>query len=259
LFGTKLELWQKLLHLYVLETEMHVSYTCVTYNSIRLKIDNYINDQNRKIWNDLSSKYTIELLYNPKEFSWKINTEDSHRKIITTPTKKVEIDSFTHELLHLYIDDLGMSTPKEILYSINGQQSFDILTKKGLFSIIHNFCSHKKMFYYYIEMGFSEDKFVSSPAKFGFFTYLSLKRKIKNNLEEGITDFIGNAIALFNNMGHKKAEYNSKKLAQLKKLSPNLFEIVEKFDQEWNDLENFNFLIPFKNFNNELEVWLEEN
>jgi len=32
LFCTKLELWQKLLLLSVLETEMHVSYTCVSSN-----------------------------------------------------------------------------------------------------------------------------------------------------------------------------------------------------------------------------------
>ena len=147
-----------------------------------MEIGQYINEKNRKIWNELSSIYQIEILYNPKESSWRIDTEDSVCKKIITPTKRLEIDSFTHELLHLYIDNLGMSTPNEILHSMYGERSFNVLTKKGLFAIIHNFCSHKKMFPYYVEMGFSEERFVSKPAKIGFISYLIIKMQLKNKL-----------------------------------------------------------------------------
>ena len=180
-----------------------------------MDIENFINEQNQGIWNELNAIYQIKLLFDPTEPSWRIKTEGNYITIIT-PTKKLEIASFTHELLHLYVDNLGISTPKEILYSISGEKSFLILTQNGLFDKIHNFCSHKKMFPYFIEMGFNENSFLSKWANFGCISYWITKMQLNQKYAIGVTNYIGFTISLQNNIGQAKKDYNLKKLRKLK-------------------------------------------
>ncbi|MEQ8237931.1 MAG: hypothetical protein RIA69_01895 [Cyclobacteriaceae bacterium] len=224
-----------------------------------MKIQDYINEQNESIWKELSQSYKIELIHEPKEWSWKINTEDPWIKKIITPTREIEISSFSHELLHLYIDHMGMTTPKEILHSIYGELSFQVLTKNGLFSILHNFCSHKKMFPFFIEMGFNEKDFISFPAKFGYLTRLTLKSKMIQKQAVGVTDFIGNTLALMNNMGSSNEKYNSKKLKKLNAISSSLFSIIEVFDQSWANTSDYDIIPSFIIFEQELNEWLINN
>jgi hypothetical protein len=224
-----------------------------------LKIEHFINDKNREIWDKLNSSYQIELVYDPKETSWRIDSEDILLKRIITPTRKNEISSFTHELLHLYIDDLGMSTPLELLNVIRGEKSFEVLTNNGLFAIVHNFCSHSKMFPYYDEMGFPEDEFVSKPATLGLVSLFLLKFQLNMNQLMGVTHYIGNVIALCNNMGQSKEKYNKMKLDKLAGICPSLFAIIMSFDNKWKDTVNLDLTTPFIEFNTELEEWLDVN
>ncbi len=224
-----------------------------------MEIHKYINDQNRALWTELKVLYQIELVYDPNEWSWKTDSDNELVKRIITPNRRIEISSFTHELLHVYIDHLGMSTSEDMLHSIYGGLSFNVLIKNGLFAKIHNFCSHKKMFPFYQKMGFPENEFVSYPAKLSFLSYLSLRSKLKTKQTIGITDYIGNVLALLNNMGESKETYNKKKLNKLKRLCPSLYSIIERFDALWISSENLDLTIPFKLFDADLNQWLDEN
>lgn len=224
-----------------------------------MNIENYIDERNLAIWTKLNAIYEIELIYNRTESSWRIKMEiESKSAKIITPTRKLQIASFTHELLHLYLAEFGMSTDKEILYSIYGEKSFNILTKNGLFGKIHNFCSHKKMYPYFVEMGFPENSFIQKPAKFSFISYYLTKRQLKQKNENGITDYIGFTISLMNNMGETNKEYNQKKLIKLKQMEPSLYEIIERFDQNWDNSIEFDLVTPFKKFDSELENWIKK-
>ena len=225
-----------------------------------MHITNYINEKNKSIWNELKGLYQIDLIYNPKEYSWKVNKE-AEKFIITTPTNKIEIESFTHELLHIYIEHKGMSSPEDILHSMYGKESFKILTTNGLFAKIHNFCSHKKMFPYYIELGFSEKKFLSHKANMNFFDFSILKSSFlkKEKIKLSIVDFIGFSISFFNNEGKSQAKKNARCLGKLKKIRPDLFEIIERFNLNWEDSTDFNLSREFMKFDYELNEWLIKN
>lgn len=108
-------------------------------------------------------------------------------------------------------------------------------------------------------MGFPENEFISLPAKFGFLSYLTLKAKFINKQADGITDFIGNVLALTNNMGASKIDYNNRKLKKLEKISPSLFLITKRFDESWTNSNDLDITISFKSFDEELNEWLITN
>lgn len=223
-----------------------------------MQITDYINIKNKRIWDELKYSYQIDLQYAPKEKSWRIENDET-KAIIFTPTKKKEIHSFTHELLHLYLDFKGMSTAKDILHSIYGDKSFKVLTTNGLFAIIHNFLCHKKMFPFFIEMGFDEKEFVSKRAKLSFLEFYSIKGFLLSKNPEGLTSFIGNTIALLCNDGKSFKEYNDKKLNKLKSLCPELFQINYELVDKWENQKSYDLIPLFRDFNNSLENWIEKN
>lgn len=225
-----------------------------------MKITDYINEKNESIWNELNGSYEIELVYDPKEYSWKINM-DKRQVVITTPTKKIEIESLTHELLHVYVEHMGMSSPEEILHSIYGTDSFEILTTNGLFAKIQNFCSHKKMFPLYIDLGFSEKKFLAQKANINFFELLTLKSSFlkKETIKLGVVDFIGHSISFFNNEGEFQKKKNARCLGKLKKIRTDLFEILERFNTNWENSNDYNLSREFEKFDSELDEWLVKN
>jgi len=221
-------------------------------------VANYINDKNRVVWDELRNLYKIELEYQPQEKSWRIETEGLKATIIT-PTKERQLSAFTHELLHLYIDSKGMTSAETILYSIFGHFSFQILTINSLLGIIHNFLCHKKMFPFFVEMGFSEQDFVSIRAKYNRLQHLLIKLQLKSRQIEGVTDFIGNTIALLCNDGSSYETYNRKKLRSIRKLNPQLFEICNQLVSNWSKQSDYDLLPLFNDFNASLEIWAEEN
>ena len=53
-------------------------------------------------------------------------------------------------------------------------------------------------------------------------------------------------------------EYNQKKLIKLKRMEPSLYEIIERFDQNWDNSIEFDLVTPFKKFDSELENWIKK-
>lgn len=219
-----------------------------------------LNNQNIELWNKLSSQFDFKLIYTEKETSWRVNTETDPIEIYTS-SKTANIPAFTHELLHVYIESKGMSSDRDVLNSMYGTDSFQILTKNALFARIHNYCSHTKMFPYFKEMGFDEYKFLNGRIRFGTFSYyiLRIMFSFKKTLGLAVTDFIGNTMALFNDNESTNRKNTLNSLRKLQKLNPSLFKIVEDFNVEWRNSEDLNLAYYFQNFDNELNEWLMEN
>lgn len=222
-------------------------------------INDFINSQNKWLWDYLSLKYKIELIYEPKETSWRIDIMNSSIKKVFSPSKNVDIPSFTHELLHLYLHDLGMSTTKELMHSMYGKKSFKVLTKNGLFSVIHNFCSHKKMYPYYTQMGFCSEDFVSKHARISVVSFYDIKFRLFIHSLSGVTDYIGNVMSFYNNMGENYMAYNQSHLNKLRKISPSLFEIIKRLNEKWESSNGLDLATPFQEFDLDLDNWLHEN
>lgn len=225
-----------------------------------MTLEDNINSQNIELWNELNSKFDFKLIYSKDEISWRVNTERDPIEIYTS-SKTPNIPSFTHELLHVYVESNGMSSDRDILNSIYGKDSFQILTNNALFARIHNYCSHTKMFPYFIKMGFEERDFIADRIKLSFISYYILKimLKSKKSKETVITDFIGHTMALFNDNETANKKATTRSLNKLKKLNPTLFKIIEDFNIDWRNSENLNLSYYFEIFDNNLNDWLVEN
>jgi len=232
----------------------------VTFNVETMTLQDNLNNQNIELWNQLNSQFDFRLIYSDKEISWRVNTESNPIEIYTS-SKTPNIASFTHELLHVYIESKGMSSSKDVLHSIFGSDSFQILTTKALFAKIHNYCSHTKMFPYFIKMGFAENLFLSDRISINILDYNILKVmfSVKKTGAMAVTDFIGNTMALFNDNDLANRKYTLKSIANLQKLNFSLFKIVEDFNIQWRNSEDLNLALYFKEFDNALNKWLVEN
>jgi hypothetical protein len=225
-----------------------------------MTLEDNLNDQNRELWNELNSQFDFKLIYSENEISWRVNTETNPIEIYTS-SKTPNIPAFTHELLHVYIESKGMSTDKDILVSMYGIDSFEILTTNALFARIHNYCSHTKMFPHFKKMGFDESSFLDGRINFSSMSYYTLKImfSFKKTLKFAVTDFIGHTMALFNDNEQANRLNTLKGLKKLQKLNPSLFKIVEDFNIQWQNSEDLNLAYYFQEFDDNLEKWLIEN
>lgn len=222
------------------------------------RIEKYVNSQNEKIWNELRSQYIFQLTYNPFETSWASKTDGNFAHIIT-PNLDIDFDSFTHELLHVYMDYLGLSAYPDLINGIMGENSMGILVvESDLISHLYNFCSHKKMFPYFKQMGFSEYNFVESRISFNDNDLNFIKNgfNLRGKQSQFIDQLIGYSLALMNNVVEEDKSKCEIYLAELKKINPELFKIVEDFDNEWKDCKHLNLLEVFLKFEEKLENWL---
>lgn len=228
--------------------------------NITTEIDKYINSQNLDIWNEVKNKYVFQFTYNPFETSWLSRTENGIANIVTN-TKEINYESFTHELLHIYLDSLGMSKMPELMYNIVGENSFEILLEESLVPFIYNVCSHKKMFPYFKKMGFSDYYFVQERINFSLEDLLFIKNGFLNSDSKLIiiNQFIGHSLALLNNVVELDNSKCANFLLQLESIQPELYNIIETFDKKWKDSVDLNLTPIFLNFENELDKWLVKN
>jgi len=228
--------------------------------NITSEIPNYINYQNQNIWNEIKNEYVFNMIYDPFETSWMSKTENGIATIVTN-SKEINYSSFTHELLHIYLDFKGLSEMPELVYNIAGENSFGILLEQDLIPFIFNICSHKKMFPFYEEMGFSEYDFVQERINFSINDLRFIKSSFENNESKliAVNQFIGQTISLFGNVVSEDKDKCSTYLQDLKNIQPELFNIIEKFNTNWNNSIDLKLTPIFLNFENDLENWLVKN
>jgi hypothetical protein len=228
--------------------------------NITSELEQYINFQNVGLWNKLKTKYTFEFLHDQSEYSWKAKV-DGDTAIIVTPNKIINYSSFTHELLHIYLDNLGLSKCHELVLNIQGIHSYLVLSENDLVFYIYNFCSHKKMFPYFKEMGFSEYEFVQERISLNSEQILKIETnyKQKHSRLSAVNQIIGQTLSLLNNVVEEDNTKVSENLTSLKTINQELFMIIEKFDSNWTKSIDLNLTEIFLNFENELENWLVEN
>ncbi|MDM1042253.1 hypothetical protein ACTS9T_16220 [Empedobacter falsenii] len=225
-----------------------------------LHFENYINYQNQEVWDKVNSIYNIKLIYNSSEYSWASKTEGNYAEIVT-PTLEIDLESFTHELLHIYLDYLGLTKYDDFINSKTGKNSFELLRyKSDLASFIYNLASHRKMFPYYNKMGFCSKKFVQERINFNDNLLIQLENLSHNNCQiDFIHNFIGNVYSLMNNVVKQDEKKCKNFLFKLRKVKPELFDIIYNFDFEWTKSKDLNLLHYFIEFENDLEIWLIKN
>ena len=110
-------------------------------------------------------------------------------------------------------------------------------------------------------MGFSEYNFVQERITFGDNDLNFIKSSFENNESKliAVNQFIGQTISLLNNVVLEDKPKCLNYLQKLKNIQPELFDIIHKFDNDWNNSIDLNLTPVFLNFENDLENWLIKN
>lgn len=226
---------------------------------IELNIDKYLNHQNRCLFDELSAVYNIKLFQSDEIKDWCI---ENNKPIIRTPIDDLSIASFTHELLHLYLDYLEITPKEEVYRRIWHIQLIRTINKHFLFDHIYNVSSHKKMYPYFKEMGFKEDDFVK---KLGYFTsnydylIISVLKRIKLFKSTWVSQFIGHFFALKNDVIQHNRKHNRKILYKFAKLDKSLYKIIYDFDSSWEKQKSLDCSQNFQKLSDDLYLWVKIN
>lgn len=224
-----------------------------------LNIKKYINHRNQKLYDELSMVYDIKLFLDPKLNSWSV---DNNEPIIRTPKDDLNIASFTHELLHIYLDSLGLTPKVDIYYKVFNIAVLQSINRAMLFDHIYNVSSHKKMYPIFRKLGFQDKDFVKNNGHFfNRLDYFIIKICKKSNMfpKLWISQFIGHFFSLKNDIIADNREYNRKYLYKMAKLDKSLYKIIYDFDSKWTKQTNLECRGNYLELSDNLYKWLKIN
>lgn len=209
-------------------------------------ISKLIDKRNSSLWDEISSKYEVDL--QPSQNSEYACYSKSNSVTFFVPTDNYCTDSFTHELLHVYIRLKEVYIGSYLILRINSSKVLQRIFNIRLLEHVSNCLDHIKMLPVYLEMGFRRDKFLLD-----FYVYkctdselANIKRYYKNGKRfnsQAVEIFIGKFFAV-------KADPNDSYdylscLTELQKIDEKLYKVLDDFvvcwmncDLDTNDIFN---------------------
>jgi predicted metal-dependent peptidase len=225
----------------------------------KLDIRKYINHQNRTLYKKLADIYDIKLYLSPELNSWEV---DNNKPIIRTPKDDLNIASFTHELLHIYLDYLGITHKEDIYYKLFNADVLLSINRALLFDHIYNVSSHKKMYPFFRDMGFQDKDFVNNNGVFLKridYLVITICKNLNILSKLWISQFIGHFLALKNDIIKSHNQHNRKYLYKLAKLDRSLYHIIYDFDSKWSKQISLNCWDNYRKLSDDLFDWLKKN
>ena len=197
-----------------------------------------IDERNKVLWDLLNLTSTIIVGEHDKPY-YEVIHYDSHHIILVENGKRCPA-SFTHELLHIYIRRKGISIGEHISKHIKGKVNISEHLSKSLLDHLCNTLDHIKMLPLYLDLGYERDLFISDYHK------NKLDKKAIRSLVQHFTpqsslwgyafdEFIGKYFAAIA-CPNESYDY-SERLAQMNKLSPDLFAILDRFTNRWKEFD----------------------
>ena len=196
-----------------------------------------IDNRNEQLWNDLNNTHSIsiDLIDYP---NYACDSENNNSRIIV-PKNDIDIDSFTHELLHILIRQKELFFGSSFQMLVNGNQILSEIISGELIEHFGNCIDHIKMLPIYLELGFDKKKFITdydvNKCTKSEIQQLKDNFKIRGSYNSEAVDFyIGKYIAI---KADPKQHINyPKSLAELKALDSKLFGILEKCIEDWKKM-----------------------
>ena len=204
---------------------------------MNLKEIGLIDNRNEELWNDLNKTHSIsiDLMDYP---NYACDSENNNSRIIV-PKNDIDIDSFTHELLHVLIRQKELFFGSGFGMLVSENEILSQILSEQLIEHFSNCIDHIKMLPIYLELGFDKKKFITD--------YDANKctkseiQQLKDNFKvrgsyygEAVDFYIGKYIAI---KADPKQHINyPKSLAELKSLDSNLFGILEKCIEDWKKM-----------------------
>jgi hypothetical protein len=222
---------------------------------VEIDVKKYINHQNQHLFDLLSIIYDIKLYLSPFQSSWCIENNTPN---IRTPRDNGNIPSFTHELLHLFLDYMGMTSKIVIFENIMNIRVLGYF-KRPLFDHLYNISSHKKMYPYFRDMGFKDVDFVKKTGSFFTqfdFTIIKTYKRLNILSKSYVSQFIGHTLSLMNDVVEVRRDKNRRFLHKLSKLDRDLYKVIYLFDSRWTRQVDLNCQDNFRELSNGILKYL---
>lgn len=207
-------------------------------------ISNLVDYRTEFLWKKLNSLYEIELEYFQEKYYSVYSINNSHTIYISTfePENKA---SFAHELLHIELDRLDLSFPTGFGTLIKGSKSTANWFSDSLSEHFMNCCNHIKMLPLFLNLGFNAEDFISdyneNKLTDSEIVILSGLKRGDNYVGIYLDFFIAKFIAVKacpnENMNYPVS------LERLKRIEPQLYDILDDFYHKWFELENSNNIL----------------
>lgn len=229
-------------------------------------LDQFLDERNSELWNYLSINFNINIEQSKnREYSCFTHGNDV---ILYVDENNICKESFTHELLHVYLKDKEFFLGSSLKLTILQSRILSRLLSEALIEHIGNCLDHLKMFEIYKSMGFCQEKFILDfyEHKCTDIEINILNRNYKkgNKINTNIIDFyIGKLVAILCDPNLEN-DYQ-KQLVIFKKLDMKLYSLVENLIESTKtyNLNNEDISISYRNISNEfysnLISWIKSN
>ncbi|MEM6721364.1 MAG: hypothetical protein AAF611_18700 [Bacteroidota bacterium] len=196
-----------------------------------------IDSRNESLWNDLNAINSI-VVKTSTDTHYSCYSENQSSTIFV-PVKNVNINSFTHELLHILIREKEIFFGSSFRLLIESNPVLSNLISDELLEHFGNCMDHIKMLPIYLELGFDEKEFIEdyNVNKFTKSEVNQLKDNFKlgNVHSKNATDFfIGKYISVKAD-ANKNIDY-SEVLNELENLDSELFQLLELCFGRWKKM-----------------------
>jgi hypothetical protein len=227
-------------------------------------INQFIDERNFNLWNLLNTKFNITI-ENSNNGEYSCFTKNSDATLYVNPNN-ICIESFSHELLHIYLKYKEFYLGSSLIYVINQSRILNRLCSGKLIDHIGNCLDHLKMFEIYKELGFQNEKFLLDyhKHKLSDIELNTLKRnyKIGIKINTNVVDlFIGKLVAILCDPNPENNYKNA--LFTFKQLDPKLYFAVETLIEETKafNIDSNDILVSYRdisnNFYSNLVNWIK--
>jgi hypothetical protein len=198
-----------------------------------------VDNRNSTLLKELRKNYKIklELVNNTEEYGcYSIN----HRSIIYVPESKICAESFTHELLHIYLRSKGIFIGSRLKRKLQPSKTLSKIYSEQLLEHIGNCLDHIKMLPIYLKLGYDRRKFIHDYEKNKFTTQeieqIKEYWKQGQNYNAQVVEFYLEKYFAAKACPNIEIDYRNN-LQELSQLDEQLFQINEKLINRWTEMK----------------------
>ncbi|RXF67735.1 hypothetical protein [Arcticibacter tournemirensis] len=203
-----------------------------------IDLNQLIDERNQALWDTLNAHFQIDFQPSANNEYRVYSINDSATFYV--PENDHCADSFTHELLHVYLRYKKVFIGAAFINTVNSSKILKNLLNDRLTEHVGNCLDHIKMIDHYDQMGFPREKFITDydQHKCTPSDLADLKRYYKQNGSyntEAVNLYIGKFVAMCADF-NESFDYEPC-FAALDKLDPQLFTVLDQLVSDWEDLD----------------------
>jgi len=226
-----------------------------------------VDNRNQNLWNDLNIKFNISI-ENSFEDNYGCYAQNDNVVLYVTPNNLCK-DSFTHELLHLYLRSKDCYVGASLTNFIMGDYILSSILSEELIEHIGNSMDHIKMLPLYLEMGFDRKLFIHDYNLYKVTNdeIQQFERFYRNEKEINLSlvdPYIGRIVAIMADP-NDTFDYTAN-LMRLKQIDSELYEIIQRMFDHWKEIKlddrkiwDDDYRTVTFNFYEDIKKWLSNN